>query len=146
MRATGLPTRVAATGLLGIAGLHVLWATGTRWPAGGDGGSVSGRSDGRSPSAASCLAVAAALGAAAAFVAGRPRSRPGLSRLGAAGVVATLATRGGLGMAGQTKLIAPGTTTERFRELDRALYSPLCLAHAALASPAAFASPRRNGA
>jgi hypothetical protein len=135
---------LASAGLLAIAGLHVVWATGSSWPARGGLGPVTGSSDGSSPSAAACLAVAAALSAAAAFVAGRPRRRPGLSRLGAAGVVGTLAARGGLGLAGRTDVIAPGSTSEDFRELDRALYSPLCLALAALSSPAALA-PRPGG-
>ncbi len=29
---SGLSTRVASAGLLGIAGLHVIWATGSSWP------------------------------------------------------------------------------------------------------------------
>ena len=73
---------------------------------------------------------------ASAFVNGRPRRAPRLSRFGAAGVVATLATRGGLGLAGQIDLIAPGSVSERFRARDRRFYSPLCITLAALSLPA----------
>ena len=48
-----------------------------------------------------------------------------------------LAVRGLLGLAGRTDIVSPGSSSSRFRELDRRLYSPLCLALAALALPAA---------
>lgn len=133
-----LSTRLASSSLLAIAGLHVNWATGSTWPlpdrqALAD--EVAGRTHADPPSAGACLAVAGLLTVAAGFVSGRPRRAPGLSRLGAAGVVATLATRGGFGMAGRTDALVPGSTSERFRERDRRVYSPLCLALAALSLP-----------
>jgi Protein of unknown function (DUF3995) len=97
---------------------------------------VAGRSGGEQHTAAECLAVAGALGLAAAFVSGRPRRAPAISRAGAAGVVAVLATRGAFGLAGRTDVLSPGATSERFRALDRRVYSPLCLALALGALPA----------
>ena len=73
---------------------------------------------------------------AAALVAGRPARSPRLRRAGAAGVVAVLATRGALGLAGRTDLAVPTATSPRFRRLDRRVYAPLCLALAAAAAPA----------
>jgi hypothetical protein len=89
------------------------------------------------PSPAASLTVAGALAAGSAFVAGRPARARRLHRAGAAGVVAVLSVRGGLGLAGLTHLVSPGSSSPRFRGLDRRLYSPLCLTLAALAAPAA---------
>jgi Protein of unknown function (DUF3995) len=97
---------------------------------------VVGTDNAEPPSAAACLAVAGLLTTAAALVDGHPRSAPALSRIGSAGVVAVLATRGGLGLARRTDLVSSGSTSERFRRLDRRIYSPFCLALAALALPA----------
>jgi hypothetical protein len=144
MKLTVLATRGASASLLAIAGLHVNWALGSSWPLPDReslSDEVAGRADADPPSAAASLAVAGLLGAAAAFVAGRPHRAPGFSRLGAAGVVTTLAARGGLGMAGRTDLLAPGSASERFRDRDRRIYSPLCLTLAALSLPAALGSP-----
>jgi hypothetical protein len=132
--------RSAAVTLVGIAGLHALWAGGSAWPApdrdtlanvvaGHDGGAV--------PSGAACVSVAALLAIAAAFVAGQPRRLPHLQRAGAAGVAVALAVRGSLGLAGRTDLISPGSTSPRFRQLDRRYYSPLCLSLAAAAASSA---------
>jgi hypothetical protein len=143
MKLTVFATRIASASLLAIAGLHLNWASGSSWPLGEReelADKVAGRVDEDPPSAAACLVVAGLLGAAAAFVDGRPRRAPGVRRLGAAGVVATLAARGGLGMAGRTDLIARGSVSERFRARDRRVYSPLCLTLAALSLPAVLGS------
>lgn len=139
-------TGTAAGALLAIGGLHVLWATGSRWPLPDReqfADTIAGRPAGKAPGPAACLAVAGLLGTAAALVSGRPRGAPIISRVGSAGVVGVLGTRGSLGLAGRTDLVAPGSTTERFRELDRRIYAPLCLAIAALAAPA-ISSARRE--
>jgi hypothetical protein len=132
-------TRLSATGLLAIAGLHVVWATGSSWPM-RDGAAltdgVAGQASGKSHTAAACLGVAGVLSVAAAFVAGRPRRAPLISRAGAAGVVGVLGTRAAFGFAGRTDVISPGATSERFRALDRRVYAPLCLALALGALPA----------
>ncbi len=48
-----------------------------------------------------------------------------------------MATRGVLGIASSSGLLPIGTPSERFRSLNLRLYSPLCLALAALSLPAA---------
>lgn len=129
----------ASAGLLGLAGLHVVWATGSSWPLKDQAGladKVAGRSSGSAPSAAACLAVAGLLTTAAAVVSGRPRRAPRLNRAGAAGVVATFTVRGSFGLAGRTDLLVPGSTSAAFRARDRRIYAPICLTLAALSAPA----------
>jgi uncharacterized protein DUF3995 len=130
-------TRLATAALAGLGVLHAAWGLGAAWPLRDRAAladAVVGRAD--VPPPAACWAVAGALGAAAALVAGRPRRLPRLRRVGAAGVSVTLAGRGLLGLAGKTDAVSPGSSSPRFRELDRRLYSPLCLALALLALPA----------
>ncbi|MGH3411365.1 MAG: DUF3995 domain-containing protein, partial [Streptosporangiaceae bacterium] len=55
-------------------------------------------------------------------------------RAGVSAVAAVLAVRGGLGLAGQTRLVSPVSVSARFRRLDRRVYSPLCLTLAGLAA------------
>ena len=100
---------------------------------------VTGRAGGSVPSPAACVAVAALLTCAAGLVAGWPGSLPRLRRVGAAGVAATLGVRGVCGLAGRTDLVSPGSTSARFRRLDRRYYSPLCLSLAAAAASSARA-------
>ena len=118
-------TRLATTALLAIGGLHVAWGLGASWP----------RIDREPASPAACFGVAGLLGVAAGLVAGRPRRVPRLSRLGARTVTAVLATRGAFGMAGRTDMLASGASSERFRNMDRRVYSPVCLTLAALSLP-----------
>lgn len=144
MSLSSVSTSAGAAGLAAIAAIHLIWAAGSPWPlerreALAD--AVIGRAGGEVPSPLACAAVAGLLGAAASLVGGRPRSDPRVRRLGATAVVATLATRGGLGLAGRTDLVSPGSSSRRFRELDRRIYSPLCLTLAVLALPAAAAQP-----
>lgn len=139
---TAAPTAGAA-GLLAIAGLHVVWATGSSWPL-RDRAALADAVVGRGavPPPSACLAVAGALTAAAALVSGRPRRRPALARTGARTVVAVLTARGAAGLAGRTDALSPGSVSPRFRRLDRRVYAPLCLTLAALSAPAAL---RRAG-
>jgi hypothetical protein len=58
-----------------------------------------------------------------------------MRRLGTGTVVAVLAGRGALGLAGRTRLVSPTSTSARFARLDRRVYSPLCLALAGLSAP-----------
>jgi Protein of unknown function (DUF3995) len=132
------PSRLAAGALAAISGLHVVWATGSLWPMATRSDSaeaIGGRRDGGSPSPAACLGVAGLLAVAAALVDGHPRDRPRISRAGAGAVAAVLATRGAFGLAGRTDLLSPGADSERFRRLDRRMYSPLCLCLAVAAWP-----------
>jgi hypothetical protein len=129
---------LASAGLAGLAALHVAWAAGSSWPP-HDTAKLSDAVVGhdRFPPSAPSLAVAGGLSAASAFVAGWPADAQHLQRIGAAGVVAVLSLRGALGLAGLTHLVSPGSSSPRFRRLDRRLYAPLCLTLAALALPAA---------
>jgi hypothetical protein len=137
-------TGLASTGFLALAGLHVVWATGSSWPLADEGellDEVVGRPGGKAPSPAACLAVAGALTTAAALVSGQPRSRPRLSRIGSTAVVAAFTVRGALGLAGRTDLLVEGSSSAAFRARDRRIYAPTCLALAALSTPAC----RRRG-
>ncbi len=136
-----IATGAGASGLAALAAIHVAWATGSAWPLADRAAladAVIGRAGGEVPSPTACLAVAGGLATAAGFVGGRPRSRPRLRHLGVTGAVATLGARGGLGLAGHTDLVSPGSSSPRFRSLDRRIYSPLCLTLAGLALPAAL--------
>jgi len=133
MRRRSLPALLATAGLGGLAGLHLAWAAGSAWPFAGRAelaDAVVGTAE--VPGPAACLAVSAALGTAAALAAGWPARYPALCRAGTAGAATVLAARGCLGLAGRTDLIAPGSVSDRFRRLDRAVYGPLCVALAAL--------------
>ncbi len=119
-----------ACALLVVATIHANWARGSAWPARDErtlAQAVIGHE--AMPSAPACLTVAALLLAGAALVAGRPRGWPRLQRLGAAGVAATLAGRGLIGVAG---LMPQERTSSTFARWNRHLYSPLCLALAGL--------------
>ena len=121
--------RVATAAVLAVlAGLHVAWGTGSSFPA-ADAGDLADAVAGSkvTPSPAACFAVAGALGTASALVAGAPSADSRLRRAGVATVAGVFAGRALLGFTGRTDLVAPGgTTSERFRELDRTRYSPLC--------------------
>ena len=127
----------SAAGLLAIAGVHVVWATGSSWPMRDGDALAQTAGGGRSHTATECLAVAGLLTTASALVAGHPRRAPRLQRAGAGTVAAVLATRGAFGLAGRTDALVPGSSSARFRRLDRRYYAPLCLVLAAGALPAA---------
>jgi hypothetical protein len=132
--------RVGAATLLGIAAVHALWALGSSWPAEDRdelAEVMAGRAGGSVPSPAACLVVATLLASASALVGGRPRCLPCLRRTGTICVSVVLGVRGACGMAGRTDLVSPGSTSPRFRRLDRRYYSPLCLALAAAAASSA---------
>ena len=128
--------RAGAAVLVAIAGLHALWAAGSSWPAEDRdelADLMAARAGGSVPSPAACLVVATLLASASALVAGRPRRLPRLRRTGTVGVAVVLGVRGACGMAGRTDLVSPGSSSPRFRRLDRRYYSPLCLVLAATA-------------
>ena len=134
----------AAVTLAALAVLHATWGLGSSWPA-CDKRALTAQAIGAAsfPGPSACFAVAGLLTTAAAVVCGHPRRAPSLSRAASASVVAVLTIRGALGLAGRTDLVSPGSTGAQFRRADRRLYSPLCLALAGLALPAA--TPRRRG-
>jgi hypothetical protein len=163
----------ASAALFGLAGLHAAWGAGCAWPAAdrraladavigtkartgsgtgsGSGtkagtgtGTGTGLQDSGMPGPAACFAVSGALVTAGALVAGWPARRwPRLHRLGTCGVAGVLASRGALGLTGQTRVISPASESGRFLRLDRRVYSPACLALAALST---LALPRRASA
>ena len=121
--------RATAAALFALAGLHVLWGRGSSFPF-SDPDDLTDSVIGRSsvPSAEACFGVAAALTAAALLVADVPRLPRAVQRAGVTGVAFVLASRAGLGFAGKTDAVSPGSVSSRFRRLDRRVYSPLCLA------------------
>jgi hypothetical protein len=127
-----LVTRLTALALAGIAALHLSWAFGSSFPYPTRdqlADSVVGRDDVPPPSA--CVAVAVALAAAAVLVGGRPQLPPTLRRIGLVGVTTVLGGRAAMGFAGRTDVVSPGSASARFRQLDRRVFSPLCLGLAA---------------
>jgi hypothetical protein len=158
MRRAGALT--ASTALFGLSGLHAAWGAGCAWPAadrraladavigtraraGASAGTGPGVPASGMPGQAACFAVSGALAAAGALVAGWPARRwPRLHRLGTCGVAGVLAGRGALGLTGQTRVVSPLSESELFLRLDRRVYSPACLALAALS---ALALPRHTG-
>jgi hypothetical protein len=124
--------RLTAVVLAALAGLHVAWGRGSAVPF-ADRGELADAVIGRQqvPGPGACYAVAAALGVGAALVGGVPGVSHDRRRAGLLGMAGVLGLRGALGLVGMTDLLSPGSTSERFRRLDRRVYSPLCLALAA---------------
>ena len=124
-----LASAATVTTLAGIAALHALWGTGSTFPFAGReqlNDTVIGRR--ATPSPAACYGVAGLLATASALVGGLPRRESRLRRAGVCLVTVTLGVRATLGFAGRTEVVSPGSTSEHFREMDRRLYAPLCLA------------------
>ena len=124
-----LVSAATATTLAGVAALHALWGTGSTFPFAGreqlNDTVIGGRA---TPSPAACYGVAGLLAAASALVGGLPRPESRLRRAGVCTVAAVLGARAALGFAGRTEMASPGSTSEHFQEMDRRIYSPLCLA------------------
>ena len=132
MDVIGTARILGSGGLMTLAALHGAWAAGSTWPL-DDRRRLAQVVVGSEelPSAAACVSVTALLTGAAGLVAGYPRGAPRLSRLGTAGVVATLTVRG---LAGAVGLTTRKGDSEEFAYWDRRLYSPLCLVLAGLCS------------
>jgi Protein of unknown function (DUF3995) len=125
----------AAAALLGIGALHAAWGAGTSWPMATRADlseAVLGSPGLQRAGAAACYVVAGALGTGAALVAGWPTQLDRSRRVAVAGIAAILAGRGALGLTGRTHLVSPASTGERFRQLDRRIYAPVCLTLAGL--------------
>jgi hypothetical protein len=122
-------TQLTATALAGIGLLHVAWGCGSSFP-------FRTRTDLADavvgtqavPSPAACAAVAGLLFAASALVADVPVCPSSLRRAGRRVVAGVLTARGVVGITGRTEMLSPGSTSPRFRILDRRVYSPLCIA------------------
>jgi hypothetical protein len=118
---------LTAGALLTLAGLHVAWGLGSALPFRDRADLADAVIGGREvPGSAACFAVAGALGAGAALVSGVGVAGA-LRRTGLLGLAAVLGLRGALGVLGRTDVVSPGSTSARFRRLDRRVYAPLCL-------------------
>jgi Protein of unknown function (DUF3995) len=127
-----LSDRLTAAALMALAGLHVAWGRGSAVPF-ADRERLADAVIGRRsvPEPAACYAVAVALGVGATLVVGPPALPDQLRRVGLVGVAGVLGLRGVLGLIGRTDVVSPGSASDRFRRLDRRIYSPLCLSLAA---------------
>lgn len=129
---TAITDRPTAGTLLTLAALHAAWGCGSAAPFRSRDELADAVIGGRAvPGSASCFTVAAALGAGAALVADAPHVAVRLRRVGLLGLAGVLGLRGALGLIGRTDLVSPGSTSVRFRRLDRKIYSPLCVGLAA---------------
>ena len=132
MSVRSLTLAATASTLLGIGGLHVAWGRGSTFPfVSRDrlNDVVVGRD--ATPSPGACYGIAGLLTAAAGLVAGLPTRRGRLRRAGVCTVALTLGTRAGLGFAGKTALVSPGSVSPTFVRMDRRVLAPLCAALAA---------------
>ena len=129
---------MGAVSLGALSALHVLWATGSAWPA-ADRQTLASAIGGfsRVPGPGPCLAVAAALGVAAAAVAGLPEPYTRAGRAASAVTATVLAARGFAGMAG---LMPHARRSASFAVLDRRVYSPVALTLACAAAVSTVAS------
>jgi Protein of unknown function (DUF3995) len=117
-----LVARLTGGVLAALAALHVAWGLGSSFPFRTRrqlADAVVGASAVPSPSA--CFAVAGALTTGAALTSETVPLPPSFRR------TAILGSRGALGLAGRTALLAPGSDSLRFVYLDRRIYAPLCL-------------------
>ncbi|KQY30328.1 hypothetical protein ASD21_05925 [Caulobacter sp. Root1455] len=122
---------ILAAALFALAGIHLYWAFGGRWPGHDEASMVEhvvGRTRGmRAPSLASGVAVALALAAGGALVAATLVSTPWDTALKVArwGLFAVFAGRGLATYVPPVFRYAEGTP---FATLNRRAYGPLCLA------------------
>jgi hypothetical protein len=115
--------------LAAIGAIHVAWGRGSTVPFASREELADAVIGSRAaPPTGACFAVAAALFAASALVSDVPIGPRRTRRVGRRIVGGVLATRGILGLLGRTDALSPGSTSPRFRRLDRQFYSPLCLA------------------
>lgn len=122
--------------LTAVAGLHVLWGTGVRWPGKTDAELVSkavGSKSGKMPTPNQCYLAALAIyipGPIALTLAGLIDASVTASTIPLAGSAAALVFLG-RGIAGYVPAWRERFPREPFATLDRRYYSPLCLLIAA---------------
>lgn len=133
----------AAAALAALGALHVAWAAGSPWPCQDRdalAAAAAGRPRSSMPGPAPSLAVAGLLASAAALcAAGRCRPASRAARAGRTVVTGVLLARGSAGLVSPS--LAGTAPAPPFPALNRAAYSPLCLALAALAAPPAPRPP-----
>ncbi|MBZ9714008.1 DUF3995 domain-containing protein [Deinococcus multiflagellatus] len=118
---------LAAVGLVVVGALHVAWGLGSPWPAPSPevlARAVVGGMPGGLPGLGPCLGVAALLFLGALLVVWAPQG-PGLARLGAGLVAATLLARGLAGFF--MPALSPAFRVQPFHRWNAWLYSPLCV-------------------
>ncbi len=132
---------LAAVSLGSLSALHVLWSTGSSWPA-RDRETLADAIGGfsRVPSAGACLIVAALLGSAALCVVGIPGHLARITQLGSAITSFVLFARGSMGLTGR---MPHAKRSRTFAELDRRVYSPVCLVIATLSLAGVLRENRR---
>jgi hypothetical protein len=132
---------LAAVSLGSLSALHVLWSTGSSWPA-RDRETLAEAIGGfsRVPGTGACLMVATLLGTAATCVVGIPGYPARITRLGSAIASFVLFARGSVGLAGR---MPHAKRSRTFAELDRRVYSPVCLVIATLTLAGALRDNRR---
>jgi Protein of unknown function (DUF3995) len=114
--------------LIGIGALHFAWGRGSTFPF-SDREQLNDTVVGQetTPSPTMCYAMAGLLTTAGALVAGVPSRRSWIRRAGVVVVAVVLLVRSALGFAGKTELVSPGSVSDKFKEMDKRVYSPLCL-------------------
>jgi hypothetical protein len=120
--------RLTGAALAALAVLHVAWGLGSGFPFRSRGelaNAVVGAS--RVPPPMACFAVAGALATGSALVANALPLPPSVRRASLFGMAAVFGARSALGFAGKTALISPGSDSERFVDLDRRIFAPICL-------------------
>ena len=123
--AHGAAAATATLGLAGVSALHLVWASGSHWPARSEralADAVAGSRRMPPPAASAVVGVGAAV--AAAWV---PAARGRLGALGTGLIGAGLLARGVAGGVVAARALGMPETSRRFRRLDERWYRPLCL-------------------
>lgn len=111
--------------LTGVGIVHLVWASGSPWPARNQAELASAVVGGdRVPSTASCAAVGAGAvitGAVTGGALGEGRAVVGLRRMVGLGLLARAAVGGGVAL----DVLGLPAPSDRFRELDKGYYRPL---------------------
>jgi len=120
---------IAAAGLAAAAALHILWASGSSWPA-KDYDELADLVVGRGPFPSrpltAIVAISLAGASSIAVLASRPApSHSRLVRLGVKAVAVTLLARGVSGLVWSS--LPGGKASPEYRHWDRRLYSPVCI-------------------
>jgi len=120
---------IAAVGLASAAAIHIVWASGSSWPA-EDYDELADLVVGRGPFPSRPLTalVAASLISASAIAVTASSPAPSQSwpiRIGLKTVAAALLVRGAAGLVWSS--LPVGQASAQFRRWDRRLYSPLCI-------------------
>jgi hypothetical protein len=122
--------RSALTGttLGALAVLHAAWGRGSSFPF-HERAELADAVIGRRtvPSAPACFVVASLLTAGSAVVLNLVPMPKRMRAVALAVMAAVLAIRSAAGFSSNTSRLSKGSDSERFRRLDRRLYSPLCL-------------------